>query len=57
MPHHRYAFSPLFALAFVLVGTSGFKSETRPDQRNAILISWDGALREHVRSEKAAEND
>jgi len=51
MPHHRYAFSPLFALAFVLVGTSGFKSETRPDQRNAILISWDGALREHVRSD------
>jgi hypothetical protein len=34
----------------ILLATSAFKPETRPEQRNAILISWDGALREHVRA-------
>jgi predicted AlkP superfamily pyrophosphatase or phosphodiesterase len=36
----------LFTL--VLLGTAAFKPSTPPKQRNAILISWDGALREHV---------
>jgi arylsulfatase A-like enzyme len=27
--------------------------QTRPEERNAILISWDGALREHVRDDLA----
>ena len=39
-------------LAFVVVGAA-FNSQTRPAERNAILISWDGALREHVRADLA----
>lgn len=38
----------LFLAAVVLLGTTAFKSATPPRDRNAILISWDGALREHV---------
>jgi predicted AlkP superfamily pyrophosphatase or phosphodiesterase len=38
----------LFLAAVVLLGTTAFKSSTPPRDRNAILISWDGALREHV---------
>jgi predicted AlkP superfamily pyrophosphatase or phosphodiesterase len=34
----------------LLLATTAFKPATRPEQRNAILISWDGALREHVRA-------
>lgn len=34
----------------VLASTSAFKPTTPPTSRNAILISWDGALREHVRA-------
>jgi predicted AlkP superfamily pyrophosphatase or phosphodiesterase len=39
-------------LVFVVVvlATAAFKPTTRPEKRNAILISWDGALREHVRT-------
>jgi hypothetical protein len=41
-------------LAFLFVylhfpRASAFNGKTRPEERNAILISWDGALREHVR--------
>lgn len=32
----------------VLLGTAAFKPSTPPKQRSAVLISWDGALREHV---------
>jgi len=42
--------SSRLVLVVVLLGAAGFKPATRPDQRNAILISWDGALREHVRA-------
>jgi predicted AlkP superfamily pyrophosphatase or phosphodiesterase len=38
-----------FVFVAVLLAASAFKPQTRPEQRNAILISWDGALREHVR--------
>ncbi|HEX7599229.1 MAG TPA: alkaline phosphatase family protein [Polyangia bacterium] len=37
----------LLAVLF-LAGTTAFKTSTPPRQRSAILISWDGALREHV---------
>ena len=37
----------LFAI-LVLVSATAFKPATPPRQRSAILISWDGALREHV---------
>jgi predicted AlkP superfamily pyrophosphatase or phosphodiesterase len=39
-----------FLLVAILLAASAFKPQTRPEQRNAILISWDGALREHVRA-------
>ena len=32
----------------ILAGATAFKASTPPRQRSAILISWDGALREHV---------
>jgi len=32
----------------LLFSTTAFKPSTPPRQRSAILISWDGALREHV---------
>jgi predicted AlkP superfamily pyrophosphatase or phosphodiesterase len=41
----------LFVL--VLLGAAAFNAKTRPEDRNAILISWDGALREHVRNDLA----
>ena len=40
--------SRLFLFVLVLVGASAFKPSTPPRQRSAILISWDGALREHI---------
>jgi predicted AlkP superfamily pyrophosphatase or phosphodiesterase len=43
----------IFLFALVLVGTAAFNSKTRPQERNAILISWDGALREHIRDDLA----
>jgi predicted AlkP superfamily pyrophosphatase or phosphodiesterase len=38
----------LLLASLVLVSTTAFKPSTPPRQRSAILISWDGALREHV---------
>ncbi len=43
----------LLSLLFVLLGASAFDPGTRPRERNAILISWDGALREHVHGDIA----
>jgi hypothetical protein len=43
----------LIAFALALVCASAFKRDVPRDQRNAILISWDGALREHVRRDLA----
>jgi predicted AlkP superfamily pyrophosphatase or phosphodiesterase len=43
-----FARSRLLFAIFLLVGATAFKASTPPRQRNAILISWDGALREHV---------
>jgi predicted AlkP superfamily pyrophosphatase or phosphodiesterase len=43
-------FAALSTCALVLVSTSAFKPATPATERNAILISWDGALREHVRA-------
>ena len=43
----------VFLFTFILVGTAAFNSKSRPEERNAILISWDGALREHVRGDLA----
>jgi len=40
--------SRLFLSVLVLVGATAFKPSTPPRQRSAILISWDGALREHI---------
>jgi arylsulfatase A-like enzyme len=40
-------------LVAILLCASGFKPATRPEQRNAILISWDGAGGEHVRANVA----
>jgi hypothetical protein len=37
-------------LAFLLFSLSAFKPESRVQERNAILISWDGALRGHVKA-------
>ena len=38
----------------ILLATSAFKPGTRPELRNAILISWDGAGGEHVRANVSA---
>jgi len=38
----------------VLLVCAAFKAQTPPEQRNAILISWDGAGGEHVRANLAA---
>jgi predicted AlkP superfamily pyrophosphatase or phosphodiesterase len=43
----------LISFAFILLGASAFNGKTRPEERNAILISWDGALREHMRGDLA----
>jgi predicted AlkP superfamily pyrophosphatase or phosphodiesterase len=48
----RYLAS-LLLCALVVLATSGFKRATAPAERNAILISWDGALREHVKGDLA----
>lgn len=52
MPMKKY----LLGLALVLVAgpASAFDPKTPPTERDAILISWDGALREHVRADLAA---
>jgi predicted AlkP superfamily pyrophosphatase or phosphodiesterase len=39
----------LLVTAAVLFSASAFKHDIPADQRNAVLISWDGALREHVK--------
>ena len=41
------------SFAFILFGASAFNAKTSPEERNAILISWDGALREHMRGDLA----
>jgi predicted AlkP superfamily pyrophosphatase or phosphodiesterase len=38
----------LLLATLVLASATAFKPSTLPRQRSAILISWDGALREHV---------
>ena len=45
--------SRIFLAAFIFLGAAAFNPATRPEERNAILISWDGALREHVRGNLA----
>lgn len=40
----------LIFLVIALAATAAFNPATGRTQRNAILISWDGALREHVKS-------
>ena len=40
--------SRLLLSVLVLVGATAFKPSTPPRERSAILISWDGALREHI---------
>ena len=40
-------------LVIVAVLCAAFKPSVRPDRRNAILISWDGALREHIKADLA----
>jgi arylsulfatase A-like enzyme len=41
-------------LVVLWLATSAFKPGTRPEHRNAILISWDGAGGDHVRANLAA---
>jgi predicted AlkP superfamily pyrophosphatase or phosphodiesterase len=41
-------------IAFILLVAAAFKPAVRPEQRSAILISWDGAGGEHVRAAVAA---
>jgi predicted AlkP superfamily pyrophosphatase or phosphodiesterase len=43
-----FARSRLFFAILLLASTTAFKPSTPPRQRSAILISWDGALREHI---------
>ena len=43
-----------FVLVVLLFAVTAFKPSTSPEQRNAILISWDGAGGEHVRALIAA---
>jgi hypothetical protein len=43
-----FARSRLPLALLLLFSTTAFKPSTPPRQRSAILISWDGALREHV---------
>ncbi len=38
----------ILLLTVVLLSTTAFKISTPPQARSAILISWDGALRDHV---------
>ena len=44
----------ILVAAFIFLGAAAFNPATRPEKRNAILISWDGALREHVRGNLAS---
>ena len=44
----------LFALVFSATPAAAFDAKTPATDRDAILISWDGALREHVRANLAA---
>jgi hypothetical protein len=44
---HSFSRLPLVA---VLLFAAAFKPGTRPDLRNAILISWDGAGGDHIRA-------
>jgi hypothetical protein len=50
---YRRRHARLFLLAVALVGASAFRRSVPPNQRSAVLISWDGALREHVRRDLA----
>jgi hypothetical protein len=43
-----FARSRLLFAILLLASTTAFKPSTLPRQRSAILISWDGALREHI---------
>jgi predicted AlkP superfamily pyrophosphatase or phosphodiesterase len=43
----------LLIVALVAVVAAAFKPGVPPAERNAILISWDGALREHVKADLA----
>ena len=43
-----FARNRLLLGVLVLAGSTAFKPSTPPRQRSAILISWDGALREHI---------
>jgi len=43
-----FARSRFLLAVLLLTSTTAFKPSTPPQQRSAILISWDGALREHV---------
>ncbi len=49
---HRTRTQPLVAVFALLVGAA-FTPAVPADHRNAILISWDGALREHVKADLA----
>jgi len=51
--HHLRPVCRCIILWAILVAGAAFNSHTRPVERNAILISWDGALREHVRDDLA----
>jgi arylsulfatase A-like enzyme len=44
---------PLLVVAFALLVGAAFKPAVPTTLRNAILISWDGALREHVKADLA----
>lgn len=44
----------VFVLLLWALPAQAFDGKTPPADRNAILISWDGALREHVRADLAA---
>ena len=42
-----------FVFVAILLATSAFRPATLPEERNAILISWDGAGGEHARANLA----
>lgn len=54
MPAHLSRPARFIAIVTLLLVAGGFKSSVPVGQRNAILISWDGALREHVKADLAA---
>jgi predicted AlkP superfamily pyrophosphatase or phosphodiesterase len=51
MLHPRW--SRLLVIFVALVAGTAFRPSVPPDQRSAILISWDGALREHIKADLA----